>query len=208
MFGILIAMVMVFGLTATAHATLWVRGTDTLGNQLIYDSDLDITWYDYSKGSDPFVDDDTWQYQVGWASTLTVDYGGTIYGDWRLPTADTTCGTTSNCIGSEMGHLYYTELENTAGGTPGGGLSNTGYFENLLAATYWTGTQVPLSYNAYFFNMGYGTQFTNSVGTPYYALAVLDGNVPAAVPEPSTLLLLGGGLAGLGLLRRLKRRAH
>jgi len=35
-----------------AEATLFLRGTDTLGNQLIYDSDRNITWYDYMHHGD------------------------------------------------------------------------------------------------------------------------------------------------------------
>ena len=93
------------------------RGTDSLGNRLIYDSDLNITWYDYSKSWD------TWQNQVNWASGLSVTFGSNTYTDWRLPsTVDGTyagCGcngtTTAgyNITSSEMGHLFYTELGNT-----------------------------------------------------------------------------------------------
>lgn len=42
-------MAMVLGFSVQAHAALYNRGTDSLGNQLIYDSDLNITWYDYTK---------------------------------------------------------------------------------------------------------------------------------------------------------------
>jgi hypothetical protein len=102
-----------------------VRGTDTLGNQLIYDTDFDITWYDYTNSND------TWDNQVAWADALTVDFDGTIYDDWRLPISDETCHD-YDCTGSEMGHPYYTELGNVAGGP----LTNTGPFANLQPNVY------------------------------------------------------------------------
>ena len=43
----MIAAVFVF--SVQAHAELYDRGNDTLGNRLIYDTDLDITWYDYTN---------------------------------------------------------------------------------------------------------------------------------------------------------------
>lgn len=142
-FTLLIAIAMVVGFSAQAYATLILRGTDTLGNRLIYDDDLNITWYDYTTSLD------TWQNQVNWASALTVIFGGTIYDDWRLPsTVDGPWvwgydGTTTggyNITSNEMGHLFYTELGNlglyATDGTnpqPCYGLTNTGYFLNLLA---------------------------------------------------------------------------
>ena len=58
----------------------------------------------------------TWWGAMAWASSL--DYGG--YSDWRLPMTlqpDAACSAQSpsgsygyNCTGSELGHLFYTEL--------------------------------------------------------------------------------------------------
>src|SRR4030065_69711 len=39
----LVTLILVLGLSVQAHATLILRGTDSLGNRLIYDNDLDIT---------------------------------------------------------------------------------------------------------------------------------------------------------------------
>jgi len=55
---IFIAMLGIFLLVNIADADLYKRGTDILGNRLIYDSDLNITWYDYTKSND------TWDNQV------------------------------------------------------------------------------------------------------------------------------------------------
>ncbi len=147
---ILIVLSVVFSFALPTHATLILRGTDTLGNKLIYDDDLNITWYDYSNSGN------TWNNQMSWASGLTVNFGVTIYDDWRLPsTVDVPYvwgnnGTTTagyNITSSEMGHLYYTELGNlgyydTSGNYQSGwGLTNTGDFQNLQLGHYWSGTE-------------------------------------------------------------------
>lgn len=144
-------LILVLGLGTTANATLILKGTDTLGNRLIYDSELDVTWYDFTT-----ADRQDWQTQVDWALGLTVEFEGTTYDNWRLPTAEDGInvfgydGTTTagyNITTSEMGNLFYSSLGNlgyydTLGNAnqAGHGLNNTSYFENLLNHRYWTGT--------------------------------------------------------------------
>ena len=211
----MLAMLVVFALVTPAHAFLINRGTDTLGNRLIYDNDLDITWYDFSNTIN------TWDNQVAWALGLSVTFGSTTYDDWRLPsTVDgpyvwSYDGTTSygyNNTSSEMGHLYYTELGNlgfyATDGTPqsGWGLANTGDFQNLAAGLYWSGTEyAPNTLYAWLFNFNGGDQYADNKDFNLYALAVRSGDV-AAVPEPATVALLGIGLAGMAAYGAKRRQ--
>jgi hypothetical protein len=201
-FILTVMMAMVLGVSMQAHATLFNQGTDTLGNRLIYDNDLDITWYDYTRSYD------TWQNQVNWADALSVTFGGNFIDNWRLPTALNQDGSGPcsgyNCTGSEMGHLYYTELGNAAGGP----LTNTGPFTNLQQLYYWSGTEYSADpHYAWDFDTNGGNQTNYDKGLSLYAIAVRPGDV-SAVPEPGTMLLLGTGLAGLIVFRKRPGRIH
>ncbi len=165
-----------------ANAALTNLGTDSLGNPLIYDSDFNITWYDYTKSQD------TWDNQMTWASGLTVNFGGTIYDDWRLPSTvdgpyvwgnDGTTTAGYNITSSEMGHLFYTELGNkgycsTSGYCPqaGWGLKNEGPFTHLdPVGYYWSSTEYAATpSNAWFFNFYTGAQQLGGTGTYYLFL--------------------------------------
>ena len=209
--------------TGRAQALLTTIGTaEYLGNSynLIYDNDSPFgstVWLDYTHGHG------TWSNQVSWASGLngagTINYhfnsgvsmnwGGS---SWRLPsTVDslTSVGYNPPSASSEMAHLYYTELGNIGYPNLGYGLSKTGDFKNLLPDWYWSGTEYAVNPNgAWLFGTFVGYQFADGKGYTGSALAVRPGQLEsAAVPEPSTLLLLGGGMAGLVGLR-LRRRAR
>ncbi len=218
---ILVIAILLFS-CSVANATLINRGTDTAGNRLIYDTDLDVTWYDFTNTADNHWDD-----HVAWADTLSVDFGGTTITDWRLPTTvdglfvNGTDGSTTggfNITTSEMGHLFYVELGNkgyfaTDGSNPqpGWGLTYTGEFQHLTASDYWSKTLYS-AYNpeAWYLSFQYGDQTTRNRTndlTTTYGLAVRDGDVPQQpVPEPTTIALLGIGLVGLAGAEVRRRR--
>ena len=203
-------LIMVLGVNYQAESALQDLGIDSLGNQLIYDTDLDITWYDYTNTSNP------WQAQVDWASGLSVNFGGSALTGWRLPTTaqpDPSCtsqydpggglpieSTGHYCSGSEMGHLYYTEFGNDLI------LSNTGIFQNLVSGPFWTGTEIDsVPINAWRFSTFDGN-LDGDVKTGYSrAIAVRQGL--AVVPEPisSILFVTGGTILGFRRFRKINK---
>jgi hypothetical protein len=189
-----VGVFMVFA-AGSAHAALYNRGTDASGNRLIYDSGLNITWYDYTYSTN---NSETWGSCLNWAAALSVNHGGTIYDDWRLPTiavledprvygfaGSTTYG--YNISTSEMGHLFYEELGNkgyyATDGTspqPGWGLANTGDFQNLQPLYYYSETDDG-PWTATYFNFYNGEQYVAAKmalgGTGLVAMAVRSGDV-------------------------------
>ena len=179
------------GSVSDGKAELIIRGTDGVGNRLIYDTDQDITWYDYSRDG---FNDGSWERQMDWAAGLSITGGDLIgdYNDWRLPSAlnrdgSRTCGG-YNCTGSEMGHLYYNETE------------RIDYFVNLDNNFHWSSTRPKDIEDGpwyFFFNNGYQGNGYDS-WNDFSAIAVRDGDVSVAsvVPEPvsSILFLTGAGI--------------
>ena len=200
-----VAALFVIALAASSvtHAALVDRG-----GGLIYDTDLNITWLaDANYAQTSGFDGEgamLWSAAMTWAGNLS--YGGGT--DWRLPTSDTACAG-YNCTGSEMGHLFYTELGGTAGSSI---LSSTdpdlALFTNVQSDNYWSGTEYAPNTDtdgARIFNFNDGSQTAYNKGINLYAWAVRPGDV-AAVPLPATAWLFGSGLLGLLGAARARRR--
>lgn len=199
------------------------------GGGLIYDTDLNITWLanaNYGAGSSYDTDYPdglmTWQNAMDWAANLSYydSVRNVTYDDWRLPTTlipDASCQYQSmsasygyNCTGSEIGHLFYSEL---------GGVSEQylevahdadyNLFANIKNGYYWSTTEYALDTGyAWYFDAAVGLQFIydKAQRINFYAWAVRPGDVAAAastVPVPAAAWLFGSGLLGLiGLARR------
>jgi hypothetical protein len=159
----------------SAHAVLINNGSG-----FIYDTDLNITWYDYRTGGY------TWSEAVAWAANLNV---GGVTG-WRLPTTPVSLSPDlpySNTVDlGEMGHLYYVE------GIRG---DNKGLFPNSMAdftwspgevGFFWSGTTgsdyngapAAIAFNFSAPNLSWGGYGLLSLKTNYgLSLAVHDGNI-------------------------------
>jgi len=230
---IIMSLIVVFGLSSIANATLINRG-----GGLIYDDDLKITWLqDANYAQTSGYDSDgrmTWDDAVAWADQLV--YGG--YDDWRLPQILPINGSSYDYIpaydgstdrgwnisapgssypgstSSEMAYMFYVNLSNlayydTSGNYPqsGWGLQNTGPFENLQSHAYWSGLEYAPDpvHQAWYFYPHFGDQTNAGKLSLMYSWAVRDGDV-TPIPEPSTYLLLGSGLIGLVWFRRKFRK--
>ena len=185
------------GLASTAEASLVTR----LGGLAVYDTDFNITWLANANANGQM----TWATANAWAAGLNV--GG--YTGWRLPTAlnangSGPCGPGYNCTGSEMGHLYYTEL----GVTQDNAITSSTspylqLFTNVQDYIYWLDIEYAPSptLSAWAFFTINGQQAPIGKQSSLYAWAVRSGDVGGggSVPEPGIIGLMGiGALAWAG----------
>jgi hypothetical protein len=208
-----------------------LRGRDVLGNPVsmlvggvpnpdmkyVYDTALDLTWLaDWNVNGLM-----NWGAANAWAAGLT-DFGG----GWALPSVLDTgalgadfslsggTDTGYNVYGSEaerrtgspLAHMFHDTLGNMVGGP----LNNTGPFGNMQSSTQWSRTSYAPSLGpiAWFFRVDDGYQsIAYQSDNLFSAVAVRPGDVFAApIPEPGGVVLMGLGLAVLGVVCR--RRTH
>ncbi len=199
------------GFTGAAQAALHDRG-----GGLIYDDVLEITWlWDANHAQTRIYDADgmmTWDKAVAWADGLSYydSVRVTSWDDWRLPTSLNRDGSDPcpgySCIGSEMGHMFYNNMEGSAESSILAASDPNDYlslFENLQSYVYWSGTEyAPNTGNAWGFSTGGGIQDNSNKYDHHYAWAVRDGDVNP-VPIPAAVWLFGSALVGLvGIGRR------
>lgn len=191
------AALLMFGSSLPASAALVEHGTVTyegMERRLIYDTDLNVTWLDFSNAPGNYVT------QASWADNLAITINGQTYDDWRLPATPPVSQIVGyNVIGSDLGHLYYFELGNLAGA-----LANTGVFQNLLPVWYTSGTESGSNIWHFGFFDGWNTYGTKNYSS-YYGIAVHEGEITAA-PIPGAVWLLGSSLLGIiGIKRKVKK---
>ena len=239
-FGLLV----ILGSLGTAEATLHSR----LGGTIVYDDDLDISWLANANLADTntfgvsgitAAGTMNWDTANNWIAAMNAFNGGLGYldhSDWRLPNTllpnDPSCttdaaGTTPsgsgatgfNCSGSEMGHLFYTELSGTAGNQVTlSGDSDLGLFTNIeddesvspLTSSYFA-SEAGSGTNAWRFRFGTGSQAAINKNFNLYAWAVLDGDVDltnqGSVPVPAAIWFFASGLLGLIVSGNRRKKA-
>lgn len=198
---------------------------DSAAAVFFYDRTLDVTWLGQAGGSGLL----SWAQARAWADGL--DLGGfadwrlprTL--DTGLPGCSRVTYDGGDCgynvplqVGgaySEMAHLFHVTLGNQAAYDTAGqfrgwagqgtswGLANSAGFDGLQDGPYWSGSGIQGAANyawAFHFDLGY--QSAEEKGVRMLALALRDGDVLSAVPEPSNALLAAAGLVLLLARRR------
>jgi hypothetical protein len=127
----------------------------------------------------------------------SIDYADS--NQWTLPSVGINPQFGYNKTGSQLGQLFYTELQGQAYASG----PNTDYFTNEIWS-YWMATESSSANERAWFLDSDGYQYHDLKNHPYYsAWAVSPGNLLTTVPIPGAIWSFGSGLLGLlGLKRR------
>jgi len=205
-FPLVIALVIIFGLTVTGRADLIDMKDGT-----VYDTDTQLTWLkdaNYAETSGYNINGLTpWNEAKALVDSLV--FAG--FDNWRLPKSvpnppeGPIWTTYYNMTGSEMGHLYYIELDNEAAmGGPASQLK-PGPFINVIQSGYWSETPVAGYADRFWvFNFSGGGQGGQGafIEQPLYVWPVREGERSIPTPEPSLMVLLGISMASIAGLKR------
>ena len=198
------------GCADSAQAVLLER----LGGAAVYDTDLNVTWL--TNANLPQTNSFnliaiapngsmTWSTAQNYIIAMNAaNYLG--FSTWRLPTTrqpDPNCTAQDvanhlssglGCTGSEMGHLFYSELGGSnSTAISGAHNANYNFFRNLQDGTYWSDTTYSVDTSAaWVFQFQSGSQSTGAKPTSaFYVMAVLTGDV--ASPKVLPQIAFGGG---------------
>ncbi|OHX36130.1 hypothetical protein BJL95_10080 [Methylomonas sp. LWB] len=125
----------------------------------------------------------------------SINYGGG--NQWRLPSAGTNPQADTGQTTSELGQLYYTELNGIGGN--GNALPDSSFFINEpgVGGTNWTGTEAQNPRSAWTFNLNNGNQSTTRKNSATVGVWAISSGQIAPVPLPGAAWLFASGLAGL-----------
>ena len=199
----------------------------------LYDTTLKITWLQNAGLTSLLTNAEakTWASDLvvgtftDWRLPNTGPVNGQSFQMFQTNNGTSDFGAAKTGVGwgtsKELGHLYYVSLGNKGDCTPndaaptysgpcttlqpGSGLANTGAFNGLRQADYWSRSST----------FGFDWAFQMNTGEPglygggkIYALAVRDGDVLTAVPEPQASILMAVGIIGLlGIFASKKQAA-
>ena len=176
----------------------WATGLDGFLSINLYDG-YSINWNDVTWRLPDTVDG---FYEAPQGHEGDPNWDGTTFGGYNIATSEM-----GHLFDDELGNKGYLAIDGTINSPSEVGLTNTGNFENLYSEWYWSRTtDADEPAMAWVFTMAYGYQFIGAYGYSSDGLAIHSGDVNfEPVPEPTTIMLFGTGIAGFAGIRLRKK---